>query len=76
MRHGLPVIPASPSSAPQLLGIQTLSCSQLELQEQGYMSLLSAVLCQKSTTLFSLSELLPQWDCSRFRGVGNHQVSQ
>lgn len=31
MRQGLPVIPASPSSAPKLLGIQVLSCSQLEL---------------------------------------------
>lgn len=76
MRQGLPVIPASPSSASQLLGIQALSCSQLKLQEQGYMSLLSTVLCQKSMTLFSLSELLLQWDCSRFRRVGSHQLSQ
>lgn len=76
MRQGLPVIPASQSSAPELLGIQALSCSQLELQEQGHMSLLSTVLCQNSMALFSLSELLPQWDCSRFRRIGNHQVSQ
>lgn len=60
MRQGLPVILASPSSASQLLGILALSCSQLELQEQGHVSLLSTVLCQKSMTLFSLSELLPQ----------------
>lgn len=76
MKQGLPVIPVSPSSALQLLGIQALSCSQLKLQEQGYMSLLSTVLCQKSMTLFSLSELLPQWDCSRFMRVENRQLSQ
>lgn len=45
MRQGLHGVPASPLSPQQFLGTQELSCSQYDLQEQGYISLLSGVLC-------------------------------